>query len=220
MSKSPAKKVQQRRPEKEFDEEVIQIDRVTRVVAGGRRFRFRVMVAIGNKQGKVGVGTGKAGEIVGAIAKALAQAKKNMVEIPIVNDTIPHEIQLKYKSAKILLMPAGEGTGIIAGGALRKVIELAGIKNILSKTLGTSNKISNAKATVLALSSLSLEGGKIKFEKKVFPAKKEGVSEERQGGERGQEGRRPAPRTGAPKRPVEKKAEPKVQTEEAKVAKK
>lgn len=139
---------------KEFLEEVIQIDRVTRVVKGGRRLRFRATVVVGNKRGKVGIGIGKSNEVTGAIQKAVRQAKKHMLQVPIVRNTIPHEIYYKYKSAKVLLMPASEGTGIIAGGAVRKVIELSGIKNILSKALGSSNKINNARAAYIALELL------------------------------------------------------------------
>ncbi len=140
---------------KEYFEEVLQIDRVTRVVAGGRRLRFRVTLVMGNKKGKVGMGVGKAGEVVVAIQKATQQAKKNMLNVKVVNETIPHSLKHKFKSARIMLMPAGEGTGIIAGGAVRKVIELAGIKNILSKSFGTSNKISVAQATLEALAQIS-----------------------------------------------------------------
>ncbi len=139
---------------KEFEEEVLQIDRVTRVVAGGRRLRFRATVVIGNRKRKVGIGTGKANEVVIAIAKAIAKAKKNLIMIPIENDTIPHDVKVKFKASKLLLMPAKPGTGIIAGGALRKIVELAGIKNILSKSLGTNNKLSNAQASMIALKML------------------------------------------------------------------
>lgn len=139
---------------KEFEEEVLQIDRVTRVVAGGRRMRFRATVVIGNKKKRVGLGTGKANEVVIAIEKAIAKAKKNLFTVPIENDTIPHEISIKFKAAKLLLMPAKPGTGIIAGGALRKIVELAGIKNILSKSLGTSNRLATAQASMMALQKL------------------------------------------------------------------
>lgn len=139
---------------KEFDEEVIQIDRVTRVVAGGRRLRFRATVVIGNRKKKVGIGIGKANEVQMAIAKAISKAKKNLITVPIERDSIPHEVQIKFKAAKILMMPAKPGTGIIAGGALRKIIELAGIKNILSKCFGTNNKLANAKAAIMALQKL------------------------------------------------------------------
>ena len=145
-----------RKPEeKEFFEEVLQIDRVTRVVSGGRRLRFRATVVIGNKKGKVGMGVGKANEVVTAIQKATRKAKKSFVELDISNGTIPFPHKTKFKSAKLLLMPAGEGTGIIAGGASRKVIELVGIKNILSKSLGSSNKINLARATIQALENFT-----------------------------------------------------------------
>lgn len=141
----------------EWEEEVLAIDRVTRVVAGGRRLRFRASVVIGNKNGKVGLGVGKANEVVIAIDKAIRQAKKNLILVKTIKDTIPHSISHKYKSAKLLLMPASEGTGIIAGGAIRKVIELAGIKNILSKSLGSSNKIALARATLEALGQFNFK---------------------------------------------------------------
>jgi len=139
---------------KEFEEEVIQIDRVTRVVKGGRRLRFRATVVIGNRKGKVGVGIGKSTEVVGAISKAINQAKKTMITVPMVGTTIPHRIKFKFKSARILLMPATPGTGIKAGGSVRKVVELAGIKDILSKCLGTNNRLNNSQCAILALASL------------------------------------------------------------------
>lgn len=139
---------------KEFAEEVVQIDRVTRVVKGGRRMRFRATVVIGNYKGKVGIGIGKANEVSGAIHKAVQKAKKNLITVPLRKDTIPHQLKVKFKSAKILLIPASQGTGIIAGGAVRKVVELAGIKNLLSKILGSSNKLNNTKATWLALKNM------------------------------------------------------------------
>lgn len=138
----------------EYEEEVLQIDRVTRVVKGGRRLRFRATVIIGNRNGKVGLGIGKSTEVVGAIKKAIHQAKKNTLIIPIKNGTIPHEVSIKYKSAKLMMMPASPGTGIKAGGAIRKIVELAGVKNILSKMFGNNNRITNAKATMLALATL------------------------------------------------------------------
>jgi len=142
------------REAKEFDEEVIQIDRVTRVVKGGRRLRFRATVVVGNRKGKVGIGIGKSTEVQGAIQKAITQAKKTLIIVPIVGQTIPHRIKMKYKSARLLLMPACPGTGIIAGGPLRKVVELAGIKDILSKSLGCNNRVTNTQAAYRALSSL------------------------------------------------------------------
>lgn len=155
MSKPQGKRGPRKDQEpKEFDETVIQLDRVTRVVKGGRRLRFRATVAIGNHKGKVGIGIGKSSEVVGAIKKAVSRAKRDMIEVPIFHDTIPHRIQVKYKASKVLLIPAGAGTGIIAGGAARKVIELSGIKNILSKTIGSSNRLNNSKAAFEALKAL------------------------------------------------------------------
>lgn len=139
----------------EYDEEVLQIDRVTRVVKGGRRLRFRATVVVGNKNGKVGIGIGKSTEVVGAIRKAINQAKKDMLIVPLHHGTIAHEVKIKYKSAKILILPASPGTGIIAGGAIRKIAELAGIKNMLSKILGSRNRITNAQAMMLALKEIS-----------------------------------------------------------------
>lgn len=139
---------------KEFDEEVLQIDRVTRVVKGGRRLRFRATVVIGNRNGKVGVGIGKSEEVVGAIQKGISDAKKNLILVKMAGTTIPHEMKVKYKSAQLLIMPAAPGTGIIAGGAVRKVVEFSGIKDILSKSFGTTNKISNARAALKALGQL------------------------------------------------------------------
>lgn len=139
---------------KEFEEEVIQLDRVTRVVKGGRRLRFRATVVVGNRKGKVGVGIGKSTEVTGAIQKAIAQAKKAMVDVPMAGQTIPHRIQVKFKSAKLLLMPACPGTGIIAGGPLRKIVELSGIQDILSKSLGCNNRVTNSQAAIMALSRL------------------------------------------------------------------
>ena len=149
---------------KEFEEEVLQIDRVTRVVKGGRRLRFRVTVVIGDRKGRVGIGIGKSNEVVGGIKKAVTEAKKNVAKICIYNDTIPHEVNYKFKAAKVLLLPAGPGTGLIAGGAVRRVLELAGVKNILSKRLGSTNKINNAKATFLALQDMTWKESTIKKE--------------------------------------------------------
>ena len=139
---------------KEYEEEVLQIDRVTRVVKGGRRLRFRATIVIGNKKGRVGIGLGKSKEVMGAIQKAVAEAKKNLITVPMINGTIPHDIKMKFKSARLYLMPASSGTGIIAGGAVRRIAELAGIENIMAKSFGCSNKVTNAKATIIALKSL------------------------------------------------------------------
>jgi len=141
----------------EFVEEVVQIDRVTRVVAGGKRMRFRATVLVGNKNGKVGLGVEKANDVVSAVQKAVRQAKNNLINVPIKNETIPAEILETYDSAKVLLKPAALGTGIIAGGPVRMVAELSGIKNIISKILGSDNKINNLKAVLAALNKLALQ---------------------------------------------------------------
>ncbi len=154
MSKPERKQFNGKREPKEFEEEVIQIDRVTRVVKGGRRLRFRATVVVGDKKGRIGYGIGKSVEVPNAISKAVSKAKKNMIKIPIYNGTIPHTIQIKFKASVVLLKPASEGTGIIAGGAVRKVVEISGIKNILSKTIGSSNRVNNTKAAYIALSRL------------------------------------------------------------------
>jgi small subunit ribosomal protein S5 len=154
MAKKPFQNKGRRKEPKEFEEEVLQIDRVTRVVKGGRRLRFRATVIIGDRKNRVGVGVGKSEEVVGAIQKGIADAKKNLINVTLDGNTIPHEVKIKYKSAKILLLPAAPGTGIIAGGAVRKIVELSGIKDILSKSYGTTNKISCSRATIKALESL------------------------------------------------------------------
>ncbi|MBU0667588.1 30S ribosomal protein S5 [Patescibacteria group bacterium] len=174
--------------QKEFEEEVIQIDRVTRVVKGGRRLRFRATVVIGNKKGKVGVGIGKSTEVTGAIQKAISQAKKSLITVPIVGQTIPHRVEIQYKSAHLLIMPACPGTGIIAGGPLRKIIELAGVEDILSKSLGNNNKLTNSQAAIMALAKLK----EIPWLKKKEPVKKEEKIEEASAGSGGQEAKKPA----------------------------
>lgn len=140
----------QREPS-EFEETTLSIDRVTRVVAGGRRMRFRAVVIVGDKKGRVGLGTGKANEVQTAVQKATAVAKRNMIRVPIGGGTIPHEVDHKFKASRIRLMPARDGTGIIAGGALRTVLEHAGIQNVLSKRYGTNNKLVNAQCVIEAL---------------------------------------------------------------------
>lgn len=146
-----------KQPEKkEYEEKVIQIDRVSRATKGGQRIRFRVLVVIGNRHGKVGIGLGKAQEVVGAIQKAIKRAKKAIFKVQIINETIPYEIKTKYGSALLMLKPAPKGTSIIAGGTVRAIIDLTGIKNIVSKTFGSANKINNAYATIKALKSFPI----------------------------------------------------------------
>jgi len=138
----------------ELSEKVIQVNRVSKKTAGGNKIGFSVLVVVGDKKGKVGVGLGKATDVASAVRKGAAYAKKHMLTVPMVKTTIPHEIRVKMGAAKILLKPAPPGTGIRAGGAVRAVVEAAGIRDIVSKILGTDNKASNVYATFMALSRL------------------------------------------------------------------
>lgn len=142
------------REDSEFDKVLVSVRRVTKVVKGGRTMRFSAVVVVGDRKGNVGIGTGKAKEVPAAIDKATLQAKTNMVKINIVNGTIPHETIGKYGTSKVLMLPAKEGTGIIAGGSSRAVIELAGIKDIVTKIHGSTNKINCVRATLKGLSSI------------------------------------------------------------------
>jgi len=138
----------------EFEQRILDIARVTRVMAGGKRMSFRACVAIGDKKGKVAVGVGKGADVTMAVNKAVNRAKKEMITVPIVNDTIPHAIFETQGAAKILFKPARKGKGVIAGGVTRILLELAGVKNATSKVLGTNNKINNARCTIEALKKL------------------------------------------------------------------
>lgn len=138
----------------EFTERVISVRRVAKVVAGGKRFGFSALVAVGDMQGHVGIALGKAGEAPDAIRKAINKAKKNMITVPMRGTTIPHEVVADFGASKLVLRPASEGTGVIAGGTVRAILELAGIRNILTKALGSTNPINLAKATIKALSML------------------------------------------------------------------
>ncbi len=142
--------------EKEFEQRMIDIARVTRVMAGGKRMRFRACVAIGDRKGRCGIGLAKGADVTLAINKAVNQAKKNMIEIPLINGTIPHRVYIKHGAAKILLKPAPLGTGVKAGGAVRMVLELAGVPNIVTKILGTNNKVNNVRGLLVALQSFVL----------------------------------------------------------------
>lgn len=142
---------------KDVQSKVVEITRVTRVVAGGKRMRFRALVVVGDRKGRVGIGVKKGSDVAEAVAKATTEARKRMVSVAIVGDTIPHRVQIKYKAAKVLLKPARPGSGIIAGGPVRAVVDMAGIRNISSKMLGSSNKISNVRAAFEALCSLKVK---------------------------------------------------------------
>ena len=139
----------------ELKEKVVAINRVAKVVKGGRTFRFSAVVVVGDGQGRVGVGNGKASEVPDAIRKAIDEAKKNLVEVPIVGTTVPHEYVGKFGSANVMLKPAEEGTGVIAGGSVRPILELAGYKDIKTKVIGTNNPRNVVYATIEALKSMS-----------------------------------------------------------------
>ncbi len=141
------------KPKKDFREELLAIDRVTRVTAGWRQLRFRAVMVLGDGKGRVGLGTGKSWEVVDAIAKAIASAKKNMIHVKMEEGTVPYNVTAKFKAAKIMVHPASKGTGIIAGGSARKVLSVAGYTDILAKRYGSTNLINNAKATLKALTS-------------------------------------------------------------------
>ncbi len=138
----------------ELKEKVVNVSRVAKVVKGGRTFRFSVLVVVGDSNGHVGVGTGKSSEVPEAIKKATDDAKKNLVEVSLVNGTLPHEYTTNFGSSKVILKPAVEGTGIIAGGAVRPVLELAGVKNVTAKTLGSRNSRNVVYATIKALKAM------------------------------------------------------------------
>jgi small subunit ribosomal protein S5 len=153
---------QERRPrrpemmqeEKQFDERTLHIDRVARVVKGGRRFRFRALVVVGDKKGKVGIGMAKGADVTAAVTKATEVAKKHFIKVTLYKGTFPHETEAKVSGSHILLRPASAGTGLIAGGVIRTILDVAGVSNALSKSLGSSNKANTAYATIAALESL------------------------------------------------------------------
>ena len=160
----PAKKTRSRKkkietkeekPESEWKEQVVQISRVTKVVKGGKKLSFRAIVIVGNQKGQVGVGCAKAAEVIIAIQKAIVDGRKNLINVPIFKTTIPHPIKARSGAGAVMLRPASQGTGIIAGGAVRSVLELAGIENILSKSLGSNSPLNAANATIEALKSLT-----------------------------------------------------------------
>ena len=160
---APRRQQQDRRPrrpemapeEKQFDERTLHIDRVARVVKGGRRFRFRALVVVGDRKNKVGIGIAKGADVTAAVTKATDVAKKHMITVPLYKGTLPHEVEARVSGARILLKPASAGTGLIAGGVVRTVLEVAGVSNALSKSLGSTNKTNTAYATIAALEQLA-----------------------------------------------------------------
>jgi small subunit ribosomal protein S5 len=152
--------------EKEFEEKVVQVNRVSKKTKGGNRIGFSVLMVAGDRKGRVGVGLGKAPDVVSAIKKGISRAKKNLIKVPMKGRTIPHEIFVKKGAAKIILKPAPPGTGVIAGGAVRAVVDAAGIRDIVSKVLGTNNQASNVYATIEALKKLRPLEKKNKKERK------------------------------------------------------
>lgn len=150
---NPRKDSSRREPE-EFEQKLIEIRRVTRVQKGGKRMRFRALVVLGDHKGRVGYGLGKGADVTKAIAKAAITAKKNIINVTIVNETIPHPVRLHFKAASLYLKPAPKGTGIIAGGAIRSVLLVSGVGNAVAKMLGSGNKVNNVKLTIMALQSL------------------------------------------------------------------
>jgi len=137
-----------------FEERIIEIRRTTKVTKGGKNLSFRVLAVVGNREGKVGVGVGKAREVPDAIRKALVSAKRNIIEVPVVKGTIPHEVVGRQDAAKILMKPAAPGTGIIANGTVRAILELAGVQNVLTKAMGSTNPVVIAQATVDGIKNL------------------------------------------------------------------
>lgn len=142
------------REPREFEQKVVEVSRVTRVTSGGKRMRFRALIVIGDKKGKVGIGLRKGMDVAEAVNKAVNAAKKNMITLPLVNETIPHELKVKYNASRLILFPARPGTGVIAGGAIRSIMELAGVKNVISKMVGSSNKVNNIKAVFEAFKKM------------------------------------------------------------------
>ncbi|HEX7456293.1 MAG TPA: 30S ribosomal protein S5 [Candidatus Nanoarchaeia archaeon] len=171
--------------EKEFEEKIVQVNRVSKKTAGGNKIGFSVLVVVGDKNGNVGVGLGKAPGVQDAIKKGANYAKKHMISVPMVGTTIPHEVFVKRGAAKVLLKPASRGTGVIAGGAVRAVVEAGGIRDILSKVLGTSNQASNVYATLEALKMLaSIEKKKARgwlIEDKVVSSKEKKIVRSKSG---------------------------------------
>ena len=177
---APRRTQQDRRPrrpelapeEKQFDERTLHIDRVARVVKGGRRFRFRALVVVGDRKGKVGIGMAKGADVTAAVTKATDVAKKHMIQVHLYKGTLPHEVESKVSGARILLKPASAGTGLIAGGVVRTILEVAGVKNALSKSLGSTNKANTSYAVIAAFEQLAPASTWITRQKKADTPKK------------------------------------------------
>ncbi len=162
MPKEKMRKPKNREMKKEleFEQRIIDIARVTRVMAGGKRMRFRACLVIGDKKGQIGYGIAKGADVTMAITKAMNAAKKKLIKVPMAGSTIPYVVRAKFGAAKVLLKPAPQGTGIIAGGAMRMVLEVAGVSNVVGKILGSNSKINNVKATLKAIEMLKLKSNK------------------------------------------------------------
>nr|AYR06425.1 ribosomal protein S5 [Rhodogorgon sp.] len=149
------KSIKNKEQETVWEERVVQVKRVTKVVKGGKKLSFRAIVIIGNEKGQVGVGIGKASDVINAVKKGVADAKKHLVNVPLTkDDSIPHKINGHAGAAQVIIRPSAPGSGVIAGGSMRSVLELAGVKNILAKQLGSNNPLNNARATINALLNL------------------------------------------------------------------
>lgn len=168
FARKPRGRRRPQREPREFEQKILELARVTRVTKGGKRMRFRTCLIIGDKKGRVGMGVAKGADVAISIEKAFRQAKKNLVTIPLVNETIPHVIEMKHGAGHVMLKPAPQGTGLKSGGAVRMVLELGGVPNAVSKILGSNNKINTAKATFEALRALRPRPGqKVEAPKKV-----------------------------------------------------
>ncbi|MBT6691286.1 30S ribosomal protein S5 [Candidatus Parcubacteria bacterium] len=162
------------RPVDDFEQKIVDLARVTRVMAGGKRMKFRACMVVGDKKGRVGIGLAKGVDVAMAISKSVSKAKKKTILVPIIDGTIPHEVNVKFKAARIMMKPARKGSGIKAGGVMRIILELAGVKDVVAKILGTNNKVNNAKAVLKALEGFvptAVEAAKKDAPKKVAPKK-------------------------------------------------